>query len=109
MEENNANSVSDTVRVFDLQVGQQMLPNGSNPLGSGLAMKNLERGLSMEDVPRIFIGEVQGNGFETEHGNEIVFEKLERHGTGFVRSDDEELQETGLSNEEMKKRWEELR
>ena len=108
MEESKPKTVDDTVRIFDLQVEQQMLPNGSNPIGRGNLLRNSESGLSYEDIPRLVLGHVHEAGFSTEDGQEVAFEKIARHGCDFERSDDEELQDGG-SYEEMKKRWEELR
>ena len=91
MEGNSENNVGETIKIFNLQVGQQMLPTGSNPLGRGNLMRNSDRGLSMEDVPRLIIGHVQEPAFKVEHGTETAFEKIARHGTGFKRDDDESL------------------
>ena len=79
MNPNKDEQVAKTVKIFDLQVEQQMLPKGSNPVGRGNLLKNSERGLSIEDVPRLLLGHVELQEHVLERGTDAEMEKIARH------------------------------
>ena len=99
--------VSKTVEIFDLQVDQQMLPQGLNPVGRGGLLKSSENGLSLEDVPRLILGHVELQEHVVEHGNEVALEKAGR----YTRPVNHPDFSSGLTNRDtgsIRKNWENM-
>ena len=83
MDSTNDHSVKETIKIFELQVDEQMLPNGINPIGLGNLLTSSEHGLSKEDVPKLILGHVQPQNHVTEHGTKAEMEKRNTHNRAF--------------------------
>ena len=71
--------VKETVKIFELQVDDQMLPQGKNPIGLGDLLTTSSKGLSHEDIPKLILGRIQPQMHETEHGTKAEMEKRNVH------------------------------
>ena len=79
----NGIDVKKTIEMFELQVDEQMLPQGMNPIGRGNLLNTSEHGLSREDVPKLILGHVQPQMHKTEHGTKAEMEKRNIHKRAF--------------------------
>ena len=79
MEKMDNKNVKETIKIFELQVDEQMLPQGRNPIGLGDLLTSSNKGLSREDVPKLILGRVQPQLHETEHGTKVEMEKRNVH------------------------------
>ena len=83
MEKIDNKNVKETIKIFELQVEEQMLPQGRNPIGLGDLLTKSKKGLSREDVPKLILGRVQPQLHETEHGTKAEMEKRNLHKRAF--------------------------
>ena len=81
----NRIDVKKTIEMFELQVDEQMLPQGTNPIGLGNLLNTSEHGLSHEDIPKLILGHVQPQTHVTEHGTKAEMEKRNIHKRAFGR------------------------
>ena len=79
MEKMDNKNVKETIKIFELQVDEQMLPQGRNPIGLGDLLTSSNKGLSREDVPKLILGRVQPQLHEREHGTKAEMEKRNLH------------------------------
>ena len=79
----NGIDVKETIKMFELQVEEQMLPQGMNPIGLGNLLTTSEHGLSREDMPKLILGHIQPQQHKTEHGTKAEMEKRNLHKRAF--------------------------
>ena len=94
MEQSRKNEVDETVRIFNLQVDKQMLPQGVAPYA---------------EIPKLIIGPVQDCNFKVETGEAAAAEKIYWHCSGFERDPDPPLQGQLFDSSTLKQKWDELR
>ena len=98
------NKVDETIRIFNLQVDKQMLPQGV-----GTNDRRAIEGALYAEIPKMILGSVQECNFEVETGQAAAEEKIYRFGTGFERDPDPPLQLQSHDYSTLKQKWDELR